>query len=195
MLPLYSPTPLRDFIWVADFSDGTYLAEFDHLTKEKNDFYSIRKHDLIRFGMIGHGYRFHYDVFGGAFHLPQGKFDFVYKHAGKEYKLTEQPIIYNDMITYKKAESTFSPLGLQSSTQIVEYVFGYKQKLLMDDMHLHVQIQFSIPFGQPMYLAFRLVSNKGIDGQLQILQNNSIVEVLDAPLTKNFSSELNWVVC
>ncbi|MFC8688135.1 hypothetical protein [Brevibacillus porteri] len=196
MLPLYSPTPLRDFIWAAEYTDGTYLTEFNHLTKEKNDFYSIRKQDLIRFGLAGHGFHFYYDVFGGSFHLPQGKFDFIYKYGDAELKLTENPICYNDIITYKQSISTFNPLGIQDNipSQIIKYVFGYKEKLTFQEVNMNVKIQFVIPFGSPMFLSIELVANKEMEGTLQIIQNNAVIEELHAPLLKDVSGEFNWVV-
>lgn len=196
MLSKHSPTPLRDFIWLGEYANGNHLAEFDFLTAQKNDFYEISKQDLIRFGLVGHGYHFYHDVFGGSFHLPQGKFDFVYKHADKEIKLTEQPMLYNDIITYKKAESTFSPAGFQSgsSSQIVEYVFGYKQKLVFDDININVKAQFSIPFGTPMYISVRLVSNQELDGKLQIVQSGVVIDEINAPLIKDVGGEVNWMV-
>jgi hypothetical protein len=196
MLPLYSPTPLRDFIWAAEYSDGTFLTEFDHLTKKKNDFYSIRKQDLIRLGLTGHGFHFYYDVYGGSFQLPQGKFDFVYKYDDKELKLTENPLCYNDIITYKEAVSTFNPVGIQDSSpsQIIKYVFGYKEKLTFQEVNMNVKIQFVIPFGSPMFLSIELVADHDLDGRLQILQNGVVIEEIEAPLLRNIRDEFLWEV-
>lgn len=193
----HSPVPyLRDFIWVAEYSDGTYLSEYDFLTKNENSFYSIRKQDAIRFGLFGHGYKFYYETFGGYFIIPVGIIDLVYKVKDKEYDLTRQNIFYNDLITYKKAESTFNPSGFGhiSGSNIVEYVFGYKQKLSFDDIDLNLKVLFKIPFGMPMYFTVRLVANREVEGKLQIKRDGIVAEEIDAPLSKDIGGEYNWVV-
>lgn len=196
MLPLYSPTPLRDFIWVANYADGSILTEFDYITKEKNDFYSIRKQDIIRFGLAGHGYHFYHDTVGGSFHLPQGKFDFRYVFESRSIDLTSGFDFCNDIITFKKANSTFDPTGVQniSNSQIVEYVFGYKKKISTDDFQAHVKIMFHIPFGSPMYISIRMVTEHDYNGKLQILEGGKVIEQIDSPLFKDTSSEINWEV-
>ncbi|RNB52688.1 hypothetical protein EDM57_21105 [Brevibacillus gelatini] len=196
MLPLYSPTSLRDFIWVANYTDGSFFTEFDYHTKDKNDFNSIRKHDLINFGLVGHGFHFYHDAIGGTFHLPQGKIDFKYVIGNQTVNLTNNFDFCNDIITYKKAHSTFSPLAFRDSTNtnIEEYVFGYKKKVVTKEFESHVKLLFHIPFGSPMYLSIRLVADRDVDGKLQILRNGIITEEIGASLYKDMSAEINWEV-
>jgi hypothetical protein len=192
----YSPTPERDFVWVVEYSNGTFLSEYDYSTKEKNDFNTIRKQDVIRFGLFGHGFKFYYETFGGHFKTPFGMIDFVYKTKDKEYALTGQNVFYNDLITYKRGVATFNPLYGQreASTVIDEYVFGYKQKLSFDDIDLNFKALFKIPFNAPMYMTIRLVANQDIEGILQIKRGGIAVDEIDFSLIKNLAREHDWMV-
>ena len=49
----FSPVENRDFIWVAEYADGTLFPEFDFQTKEFNNFYNIKKNELLGFGLVG----------------------------------------------------------------------------------------------------------------------------------------------
>ncbi|WPS86168.1 hypothetical protein SMD22_16785 [Brevibacillus halotolerans] len=93
---LYSPVPQREFIWLAEYVDGTHLSEFDFNTKQENDFYSIDKKTVVRFGLIGHGHKLYYETFGGHFKLGNGQIDLVYKAGDKEYFLTGQNEFYQE---------------------------------------------------------------------------------------------------
>ncbi|MGG0807025.1 hypothetical protein ABE144_05110, partial [Brevibacillus laterosporus] len=135
----YSPVPQREFIWLAEYVDGTHLSEFDFNTKQENDFYSIDKKTVVRFGLIGHGHKLYYETFGGHFKLGNGQIDLVYKTGDKEYFLTGQNEFYQDLITFKRAEAEINLLNStgELSPIITEYVFGYKHKLIFEDISFH----------------------------------------------------------
>jgi hypothetical protein len=192
----FSPTPERDFIWMAEYANGKYLLEYDIATKIKNDFNSIRKQEVIRFGLLGHGYKFYYETFGGHIKTPFGMIDIIYKTKDKEYALTGQNLFYHDLITYKRGVATFNPLYGQgdSTVTIDEYVFGYKQKLSFDDIDLNLKALFRIPFNAPMFITIRLVSSQDIEGMLQIKRSGIAVEEIDFSLKKQVGKDYDWVV-
>lgn len=43
----------QSFIWVAEYADGSHLAEYNFDNRKANSFYHIDKTKLIRFGLIG----------------------------------------------------------------------------------------------------------------------------------------------
>ena len=45
----------QPFAWVAEYINGTYLSEFDYITKQENNFYDIDRNSLVRFGLVGDG--------------------------------------------------------------------------------------------------------------------------------------------
>lgn len=192
----YSPTTERDFIWIAEYANGTHLAEYDFISKKHNDFSLIRKQDVIRFGLFGHGYRFFYETVGGRFFTPFGYVDFNLKTKEKIYNLTSNQFMYTDMITYKQAEMDFNPLdGYGTGKSIItEYVFGYKQKLKFDDVNFSIKILVRIAEDTPVYFDVKMVSNQDIDGTIQILRHDIILDEYPVTLTKDINSTFQWMV-
>lgn len=190
-----SPVESQDFIWMADYSDGTFLSEYDFNSKKENSFYDIYKKNLIRFGLVGCGMNLFYEVFGGTFKISGKMLEFIYKVDGKEYYLTGQQQMYNDIIQFKNAESNFDPLGRSGSIEsmINQYNFGYKQKLNMHDVNFNFKAICSIPYGQPIYMNLRLVADRDLNGVFCIKKNGIIVAEIEAPLQKNMAGEINWI--
>lgn len=194
-----SPVDFQDYVWAAEYADGTKLLEFDPQTKRPNKFYDIRKQDLIRFGLIGLGYKMYSEVYGGFMVINRQLFEVVYKVGDKEYYLTGQPKMYNDIISYKDAEATANvtskgaPNG-KFSNRITGFNFGYKVQLDVEDVKFNFRLIYSVPYNSPAYLNFRLVANKKLDGKLVIKRNGSAVAEFEAPLEEGIGGELNWVV-
>ncbi len=184
----------QDFIWVAEYADGSNIAEFDLLTRKENSFYSIQRDKLIRFGLIGHGMGLYYEVPGGIFKLNGRMIELIYKTKVREYYLTGHAKMYNDIITYKDAEAV---LKLDGTTQsnITQFNFGYKQELEFEDgLKFNLRVLCKIPYNQPIYMNIRLVANKEVCGFLHIKRNGLVCDVFEAPLRKGVGGELNWVV-
>lgn len=188
-----SPVATQDFIWVAEYADGSYFTEFDMETKQENSFYSIEKDSLVRFGLVGHGVRCYHEVFGGSFKIEGRHIDLSLEAGGKEYPLTGLPEMYSDVITYKDAEATFSPDG-GTAGSILQYNCGYKHQLKFPDLEISLRALCHIPKGQPMYLNFRLVANKKLDAVLKVRRNGQIVAEIPAKMKKDVGGEINWVV-
>lgn len=190
----FSPVA-QDFIWMAEYADGTHFSEFDMETKVENSFYSIDKQKLIRFGVIGHGQKFYYEVFGGIWKLAGQMVELIYKEGDKEYPLTGRDLIYNDIITYKDAENLVNLVnGGVSKTQITQFNVGYKIQFTCQGVMFYLQTICKVPYGQPTYLNIRLVADKTIKGTLVLRKNGIVSQEFPAPLVRNVAGELNWVV-
>ncbi|MGG1263864.1 hypothetical protein [Brevibacillus laterosporus] len=197
----YSPVT-QDFIWLGEYVDGTYLAEFDLITKEENSFYSIQKNKLIRFGLIGHGLKLFFEA-DGIFKLTGRMIEVIYSTPEKDYPLTGNiRTDYNDIITFKDAVSSglanFSPQSLVEggalSNTIRKYSFGYKTILDIDGVKFNFKALCKIPFDSPVYMNFRLVADRELDGKIQIKVGGVVVNEFHSPLKPNKGGELNWLV-
>jgi hypothetical protein len=184
----------QDFIWLAEYADGSYLSEFNLENGTENSFNSIKKENLIRFGLIGHGMKLYYDMWGGQFNLIGTRVDFVLKEEDKEYPLTYNNELYNKIISYKDAHAEIDFKGYELDSVITKYNFGYKKFLGFENLSITSQIVFSVPYKNPSYFNFRFVCNRDFKGDLLILNMGSIKESLPCNFIKDVSYELNWVM-
>lgn len=192
---LYSPVK-QDFIWVAEYADGTYLSEFDVKTSKGNNFREIKRNSTIRFGLVGLGNKLFYECFGGTFNIKGYIFDFAYQWNEKLYRFTGLNQMYNNIISFKNAES-IANLGsgkIISYDHIIQYNFGYKKKLIFEDISFYFQVICQIPFNQPMRFEIKLVCNKEINGDFIIIKNGQKIDQFNAPLKEYTRGELNWVL-
>lgn len=187
----YSPVN-QDFVWVAEYINGSHYSEFDFSTKQENNFYNIKRNELIRFGLIGRGFKLYYEAIGGIFKLNGQMIEVAYEVDGKEYNLTGHQKFYNDIIAYKDAESVLTLNSTGTKDHITQYNFGYKVGLKFNEVNFSFKPLFKIPFNKPMYLNFRLVADEDLNGFLLIKRNGFVVDRFRAPLQKNVSGELNW---
>lgn len=183
----------QDFIWLGEYYDGTHLAEFNFTDKKENSFYSIERQKLIRFGLIGHGMKLFFEP-DGVFNLNGTAIEVAYRLDDMEYSLTGHSGKYNDIITYKDAESALNAAGGVVRNQINQYSFGYKTNLEIDGIKFTFKALCKIPFGQPLYMNFWLVANKKLNGVLVVKRNNRIVAEIDAPLKKGAGGEINYTL-
>lgn len=197
----FSPVS-QDFIWLGEYVDGTHLAEFDFTTKEENSFYAIQKDKLIRFGLIGHGMKLFFEA-DGIFKLCGRMVEVIYSTSEKDYYLTGNiQANYRDIITYKDAVSSglanFNPYAVGESgvlsTTITQYTFGYKTVLDFGDVKFNFKALCKIPFDSPVYMNFRLVADKELNGKLLVRVNGLVADEFLAPLKPNVGGELNWLV-
>jgi hypothetical protein len=192
----YSPVSKQDFIWLAEYADGTQLFEFDMETGKENLFYDIQKEKLIRFGLIGHGMKLYYEVLGGVFKLHGRMIEVVYRTKEKDIYLTGQKILYNDIIQFKNAYTTFNPYNAKAGqdSKISQFNFGYKQNLVIDGIKFGLRFLCHVPFGKPIYLSFRVVADSDLDGALMIRRNNIVIQEINAPLRTDVGGEFNWIL-
>jgi len=186
----------QDFIWIGEYANGDYLSEYNIKTKEREDFYSLKRDALLRFGLIGHGMKLYYEVGGGFFKLNGQMYELVYKVGDKEYYLTGQSKLYNDVITYKDAEAwgTFDRNEGKFPSRVMAYNFGYKVKLDVDDVQFNLKAICSIPYNEPVNFQITLVASEELDGKFVIKKNGSEIAEFHAPLKQGVGGRLKWAV-
>lgn len=188
----------QDFLWLANYKNGQQLCEYDLKTRIKNDFYSINKSALSQFGLFGQGMELYFDTETGGFNLNGLELLLSYKvKDGKEYNLTGYGNgLYNDIITYKDAWTDAKLIGGgRYSSQIHQYNFGFKKKLVYaDGMEFALQIVCCIPYNERAYLEIKIVPNQNLDGQLYIKKIGRIAESIQAPLKEDHALILNWII-
>ncbi|SEF95100.1 hypothetical protein [Paenibacillus sp. UNC499MF] len=190
----YSPVS-QSLIWLAEYENGEIFSEYELDTKAEHSFMDINREKLLRFGQIGSGHKFYYEVSGGIFKIDDKIIELVYKHGDTEYALTGQQQSYRDVIAYKNMEFTFNPNGEagNGTDQIIQYNFGYKAELHIESVQFHFQILYKIPTdGRSPYFYIKLVSDKTLDGELVIKRDGVVADTVNAPLTKNKGGEINW---
>ncbi|MGG3801264.1 hypothetical protein [Metabacillus fastidiosus] len=188
----------QDFIWVAEYPDGTHLPEFDFDTKVENNFYNINRDRLFRFGLIGHGQKIYFER-DGIFNIAGKRLQLFYEIDGKTLPLNgDFKYSTNDIITYKDAESS----GLLSSykgegafnNRITQYSIGYKTNIQVEGINFHFKPIVKLPFNSLAYISMWLVADRKLDGKLIIVNNGRVAFETKAPLEPNVGGELNWII-
>lgn len=182
----------RDFFWVAEYLDGHVLQEYDLKNNKYNLFDNIQKDQVLRFGYLGHGYRFYFDVPTGIFNIANNKYSFYYKTNSKEYELTNQSILYNDLISYKDCYVDCDFSGREKVGNVVSYNFGYKAHFQIEDVHFYYKAIMHIPIGIPMYFTVRLVADKDLDGWFEVHKNGFKCADIKAPLSRDNGQKILW---
>ena len=191
---IYAFSPVsQDFMWIAEYADGTRLPEFSFLDKKESSFYDIQRKKLLQFGLIGHGMKFFFEVFGGIFKINGKMIELVYRTPEKDFYLTGQNILYNDIIQYKDASSVISDGLAKPIDAIHQFNFGYKVTLEIAGVSFFFKPIWKIPFGFPTYLSAHLVASENLDGKLLIQRNGITALEIPAPLRKNVAGECNWI--
>jgi len=195
-LRLVSPIDGQDFIWLAEYVDGTCLTEFDLQDYHENSFYRIEREKMLRFGLIGHDIKLFYEVFGGYFNLAGTFIELeLVDECGEIYPITGKNEFYRDIITYKDAETSMDiGSGMLSKPLITKYNFGFKHCLECKGFHINSRVIFTIPFRDLSYFNFRLVSSKNFKGNFIIKYNGQIKESIPFEFTKNVGQEFNWIM-
>lgn len=195
--PLYSPVQERDFVWIGMYPNGTSLSEFSFNTKKEHSFYELKKNELIKFGLIGHGLFPHFNTWNGVFYLEGNTYELEFRTEKELIPLTSAlNTSYHDVITYKDAEC-FNGLDVKSNNKnltsfIYQYVFGYKTQIKYSNINFYLRVLFKIPLNKPMCLSIRLVPDQNLKGILYIRRNGIIVLEADADFKKNEAAELEW---
>lgn len=188
----------QDFLWLANYANGTSLCEYNPKTFEKNDFYKIDKIMLDSFGLFGHGVDLYFDVQTGKFNLGGNELFFSYMaDDGKEYNLTGYNNgLYNDIITYKDAWTDAKLINDgKYQNQIHQYNFGFKKKLTFDNgIEFALQIVCCIPYNRGAYLEIKLVPSKNLSGNLIIKKVGRIAEPIKVDLKENYAWVGQWTI-
>ncbi len=188
-----SINPKQDFMWVAEYLNGGNLLEFNEDCSE-NSFYSIDKKQLNKFGLVGRGHKMFFDATNGIFNISGRTVEFEYVDGNKTYNLTNASESYNNIVQFKTAESTFDPFSLNGvmNSSISQFNFGYKQKLVFDDLELNFKVICKVPYDRPVYLEISLTTNKTLNGKLLMKRNGEILDSINAPIDEHTKGTLNW---
>lgn len=192
-----SPVQSQEFIWVAEYYDGTHLAEFDFLGGRPNDFYKIERNKVVKFGLIGAGSQAFFDVGNGVFTINNHRITISYEADGVEYPLTGRALVYNDLITYKDATSDAHPMlrGEGAFThEIVQYNVGYKKKMELSGVNINFQCVLGIPANESAYMQIRISGDKDLKGKLIIRRNGDVVDEIHADLKEEMAGMINWTI-
>ena len=188
--PLQSPVS-QDFVWVAEYADGTKLWEFDPLTKEEHSFWTIRKKDVIRFGLVGLGLKLHYEVGGGSFHVAGNVINLSYVINDQVYPLTGGMQLYQNLLTFKETTADFSNFNRTRAHSIHEYMFGYEENVKIGEAQATFRAMCHLPFQKPCYFTFQLTADQPLNGRLHI-QKNWKTDEFDAELLPDETGLLRW---
>lgn len=188
----------QNFIWVADYMDGTYLSEYNFETRVQNNYYQIDKTKLIRFGLIGMGSQIYFDVANGIFNINKNRIQISYIANEVEYPLTGRTFLYNDITQYKDAIGDGKLLSKTASgrikNHIESHVIGYKKAMDLADVNINFKNLLHIPQNKniPPYLEIKISVDKDLDGELVIRVNGLVANKIHAPLIKNRAGVYNW---
>lgn len=195
----HSPLPqAQNFIWVAEYYDGTYLSEYNLNDKKNNDYYSIDRSKLVKFGLIGMGSQMYFDVANGIFNINNNKIQVSYVVNKEEYPLTGRTFLYNDIIQYKEAygDMRISPTssGGKLKNNIYSQSIGYKKSMFLVDANIHFKNILHIPQNSNIapYLEIKISSDKDLNGELVFRVNGMIANKVQAPLIKDKAGIYNW---
>lgn len=187
----YSFTSELDFMFAGEYLNGTFLFEFNPETHECSYVKDVKKNDLIRFGVVGHGLRAYFNALNGVFSFDNDEIEIIYKTKYKEYNLTDNVNTkYNDIIYFKNAFSENN-----GYCHFVGYNFGYKNHITFDDgVSFYFKPIINIPLNQPANIQIHLVSNLSLDGEIIIKVNKLKSYNMYAPLEKNVGGDLTWLI-
>jgi hypothetical protein len=183
----YSLNPRQDFMWVAEYLNGTLSHEFE---KEK---FEVDRSKLLNFGLVGLGLNCYYDVPTGAFNFDGKKYEFILKQGEKEYNLTNQMVLYNDCIHFHRYFCDMNG-DRAGQTFLCGYQLGYKIKYQIEDVFFNFQPLFIIEEGQPFKFRFRLVVDKDFEGEFIIRTNGLISDSIKTNLKANINSQFEWLI-
>ena len=191
-----SPVQNQKLIWLAEYWDGTYLAEYDFQTRVANDFKMIQKDKLIKFGLVGSGVQAYFDVANGVFTINGNRIQVSYVANDMEYPLTGRTILYNDIIQYKDAVADANILSRDKSFgymphTITNHMIGYKKNMDLNGINIHFQNILHLPLDAQAFMQIRITSDKDMEGSLIIRFNGLISAEIDAPLKANLSGVIN----
>ncbi|SNS21584.1 hypothetical protein SAMN05446037_100663 [Anaerovirgula multivorans] len=196
--PNFSPVS-QDYVWLAEYYKGG-LAEFDFETIRENSFYDIEKEKLVRFGLVGRKKKMWFECSRGTFNILGKRVDIRYRTKDNIYELTNQNMYQRDIITYKRAYSETNVGGRKKKGKflngIISYSFGYKSEMVIGETTFNFKPIVTLPHGRDneYILTVHLVSDRDLNGCLEFVNGDRVLDSFEAPLIANVGGELNWEV-
>lgn len=195
-----SPVNEKQFIWLAEYGNTNninacfdYLSEYDFITLNENSLKQIDKDKLSSFGLIGQGYHFKYNTFNGKFEILNTLIKATYYDIDNniEYEFMNTQNNYKDIIMYWEMAEDYSMSFKVTNRIIMGYHMGYKTQL---DNGMYFKAILHCEINKPVYITFRIVSDKNINGELRIYKNDNLFERVQTELNKDIAKEFNWNV-
>lgn len=182
--------------WNADYMDGSSYSEYDLLTQEKNDFYSIEKKgsSVIRFGLFGQGNSLFFDNNDGSFNINGKRVEIEYHQDNGEVIHLTTNFNKKDLITYKEAYTEYNNKQGEQRSNLSSLNFGYKTTIEKEDLKLFFQPIFSFPINEIPFIEVKITANKNMRGHLIFKSRDQIVDRFEAPLEENFAGQVNWTI-
>ena len=185
-------------IWVAE-EQGRILAEFDLKTGKPNNFYSIDKDKLNRFGLANKDSINYIKCENGAFVLNGNVYTFSYfvPKTGDIYHLTDFAHPSRDIITYKKAYAELDiskKSGTAETTNILGYYFGYKNSFTINGILFRFKPIVTYYIDQKDCIDIYLSSDHELKGELIFYKNSIEVDRMFAPLREGKTGNVKWII-
>lgn len=181
------------FNWNAEYADGSDYSEYNLETRKKNDFYLIKKNQVIRFGLFGQNSKLFFEL-DGSFNLQGKRVEIEYHTLDGEVIYLTNNFFAKDLITYKEAYTDFNNRqGVQHSS-IKSINFGYKTTYKKDELQLFFQPVVSLPLNESAFMEVKVTSNQDLNGHLVFKVRGIEVERYEAPLEANRAGQINWTI-
>lgn len=194
---LISNSKKQEFMWVASYLDGTNLSEFEPNGKE-NEFYSIKKSQLLDFSLIGLNHSFSFNCLSGMFNIDGRSFGFKYitdKNEVINLSMANFVSYSKGLIQFKEACADFNLLNQGDMKSMIEsFNLGYKVNIKHNEVDLHFKIICRITYNQPVYFEIQLTPNKELNGNFIIERNGCNFEIITAPIKKGNAGKLIWQI-
>ncbi|MEQ6356560.1 hypothetical protein ABNX05_18210 [Lysinibacillus sp. M3] len=179
------------FNWNADYTDGTYLSEYDLQTQKKNDFYKIKRENVVRFGVFGQNMKFFFEI-DGSFNLAGKRYEIEYHLENGEVLPLTRNFFKKDLITYKQAFTDLNGIEGVQRSDVASINFGYKTNFVKDELNMFFQPIVVLPVGQAPFIEVKITTSTDLNGHLVFKNRGVEVERFEAPLKAHNSGQINW---
>lgn len=191
---------MRELRWIAQYSDGTVLREFECTGKgfREHSFYEIRKKKLVFFGLEGSGLRIGFQTTDGIIGVHNAPLEVALAKGYDVWPLTNRKdLLYNNIIQYKDAEFGMPTKaqyarGMRAYNRITQYNIGYKVKGKdkgLGPWHYQIIVHIPVDETKPLYCTFRLVVVDGFEGRFLIRWGNK-KKAVNTILRPNVANQL-----
>lgn len=184
----------QHIVWVAEYLNGTSLSEFVPTADNEleTSFYDIETDKLSKFGLVGCGHNFWFDVATGTLYIDDKPIDIMYNNTC----ITQDGSRYDDIITFKDAAFDVSLGGKRASAPVItNYHVGYKKSMSINGAIVHYKLIFNVPTdGKPITLEVSMSSDIDLDGTIKFMRNGVVLDSYEAYIGTGNTGKLNWVV-
>ena len=189
-----SPIPSQPFMWIAEYTNGSELREFNKKGKEGN-FYDIDKDRLARFALVGRKTKIGYDTVDGVLQIFGKAYGFFLGEGDKITPITGiKGEVYNDIIQYKGfyADMNFAAPGVQSGpvkAVVNSFHLGWKKTINTPKGLLHFKAVIVIELGVGIRIEMKVTPEFDYNGALILSTNEGTGETFVSENLKKGASD------